>query len=142
MITWLVAAHLIGVLLWVAGLSTVFWMLRFHTQAPKEAHDKLVLMERSLALAMDLGAALAIIAGLWLAIEIKAFSRPGGGWFHIKLTLVVLGLLSMHGLLRARVAKFSRGETPTVPSWAWSVILVAITAIVILVFRGPLMFAK
>ena len=142
MTTWLLAAHLIGVILWVAGLSTLFWFLRFHTQAPKEAHDKLVLLERSLALAMDLAAALAIGAGLWLAIANKLFSRPGGGWFHIKLTLVVLGVLSVHGMLRARVGKFSRGQTPTVPSWLWSLLLVAVTVIVILVFRGPIMFAK
>ena len=65
----------------------------------------------------------------------------GRCWFHIKLTLVVLGILSVHGIVRGRVAKFSRGQTPTVPSWLWSVLLVAIVGIIVMVVRGPIMFA-
>jgi hypothetical protein len=44
-------------------------------------------------------------------------------------------------MARAKVAKFSRGETPKVQQWIWSLLLVSIVAIVILVFRGPIMFA-
>ena len=141
---WLLVGHLLGVVLWIAGLATVFWILRMHTHMPEAANDKLVLMERSLALAMDLAAALAIGCGLGLAFNQtpNIFARPGAGWFHIKLTIVVLGLLSMHGMIRARVGKFSRGERPAVPTWIWSVILISVTAILVMVFRGPAMFAK
>jgi uncharacterized membrane protein len=142
--TWLLVGHIVGVILWVAGLSTVFWLLRIHTQSPKDMHEKLVLMERSLALSMDLAATLAIGCGLGLAFNMtpNAFARPGGGWFHIKLTIVVLGLLSAHGMIRAKVGKASRGEMPTVPTWLWSIILISIVGIVLMVFRGPLLFAK
>jgi len=148
MYEWLKAAHVIGVLLWVGGLFAVYWLLRLHAQAPKDVSDKLVLMERSLALVMDLASALAIGCGLAMALShadkhptTTLFGMPGAGWFHIKLTVVVLGVLSTHGMIRARVAKFSRGETPSVPQWLWSLLLVSLVAIVILVFRGPLMFA-
>lgn len=148
MYEWLRAGHIIGVLLWIGGLCAVYWLLRLHAQAPKDVNDKLVLMERSLALSMDLAAALAIGCGLAMALmhggthpTTTLFGAPGAGWFHIKLTVVVLGVLSTHGMIRARVAKFSRGETPSVPQWLWSLLLVSIVAIVILVFRGPIMFA-
>jgi uncharacterized membrane protein len=142
--TWLLVGHIVGVILWVGGLSTVFWLLRIHTQSPPEMHEKLVLMERSLALSMDLAATLAIGCGLGLAFNMtpNAFARPGGGWFHIKLTIVVLGLLSAHGMIRAKVGKVSRGQMPTVPTWLWSLILISVVGIVLMVFRGPLLFAK
>lgn len=145
MYTWLLAGHLIGVLLWVGALFTVYWLLRFHTQAPPEVNDKLVLMERSMALVMDLGATLAMGCGIALIFPLEGswhptttlFAAPKAGWFHVKLTLVVLGVLSVHGILRGRVAKFSRGQTPTVPQWLWSLVLVALVGIVVMVFRRP-----
>jgi uncharacterized membrane protein len=140
---WLVSGHLIGLFIWLGGMFAVYWMLRFHSHAPKEVHEKLVLSERSLALMMDIGSALAIVCGLWLAFgqTPTVFGRPNAGWFHIKLTIVVVGLLSMHGMLRARIKKFSRGQISEVPSWQWSVILASITAIVLLVKHGERWFA-
>jgi len=142
---WLLVGHLIGVILWIAGLTTVYWLLRLHTQAPTQVHDKLVLMERSLALMMDLAATLAMGCGIALTFFPRGtpnlFARPHSGWFHIKLTLVVLGILSVHGFIRARVGKFSRGQTPAVPQWIWSLMLIAIVGILLMVFRGPIMFA-
>jgi uncharacterized membrane protein len=146
--SWLKAGHLIGVFLWIGGLFTVYWLLRIHAQAPKDAQDKLTLMERSLALMMDIAATLAIGCGVTLAVTHNGwhpistiFSAPGAGWFHIKLTVVVLGILSVHGMVRARVARFSRGEHKPVPSWLWSVLLASVALIVVLVFVGPLWFA-
>jgi uncharacterized membrane protein len=55
------------------------------------------------------------------------------GWLHAKLAVVVLGVLPVHGMMRARVKKFSRGELPAVPQWQWSLLLVSVTAIIILV---------
>lgn len=141
---WLLAGHLIGLFVWLGGMFTVYWMLRFHSHAPKAVHEKLVLAERSLALMMDLGAALAIGCGLGMAFgqTPTVFGRSGGGWFHIKLTVVVLGILSVHGMLRARIKKFGQGNVSEVPGWQWSVLLGSITVIILLVFKGPTWFAK
>jgi uncharacterized membrane protein len=130
---WLRAGHLIGVVLWIAGLVAVYWMLRVHVHAPKEAHEKLTLMERSLAMSMDLAATLAMGCGLVIAIWDKRFSAPGGGYFHIKLTVVLLGILSVHGMIRARIKRFGMGEISPVPAWQWSLLLASIAAIMILV---------
>ncbi len=134
---WVLAAHLIGVFLWIGGLFTTYWLLRIHASAPKDVHDKLTLMERSLALMMDIAATLAIGTGLYMAISIHLFSMPHSGWFHTKLAIVVLGILPVHGIVRGRIAKFSRGQSASVPQWAWSLLLAALCAIVILVVKKP-----
>ena len=142
--SWLVAGHVIGVLLWIGGLFSTYWLLRIHAQSPKEVHERLTLMERALALSMDLAATLAIAAGLVLAIAKTPthptgtlFGFPKSGWFHLKVAIVVLGILPVHGIVRAKIGKFGRGEINGVPQWLWSLLLAAICAIVILVFRRP-----
>jgi uncharacterized membrane protein len=135
---WLKAGHLIGDFIWVGSMFAVYWLLRLHTHAPKEAHEKLVLMERSIAMMMDVAAALAIGTGVVLIFyrsgaSSSIFAEKPAGWFHIKLTVVVLGMLSMHGMLRAKVKKFSNGEVPKVPQWQWTIILSSVVAILIVV---------
>jgi uncharacterized membrane protein len=148
MYLWLLTGHLIGVILWMGSLFAVYWLLRLHAQAPKDVLEKLTLMERSLALTMDLAATLAIGCGLTMALSrggthptSNLFAAPGGAWFHVKLTAVVLGVLPVHGMVRGRIAKFSRGTIAPVPQWMWSLLLVAIVVIVVFVIRGPMMFA-
>jgi uncharacterized membrane protein len=142
---WLKAGHLIGTFIWVGSMFTVYWLLRLHAHAPKDAHEKLILMERSMAMMMDIAAALAIGCGVALIFyridgRRSLFSEPGVGWFHIKLTVVVLGILSAHGMLRARIKKFSQGKIAPVPQWQWTVLLSSVVAILILVFvvRGAM----
>lgn len=141
---WLKAGHLIALFLWIGGLFAIYWLLRLHVHAPAETHEKLTLMERSLALATDIAAAVAIGCGLGLIFgqTPNLLGRPGYGWLHIKLALVVVGILPVHGMLRAKIMRFGAGQIKPVPQWAWSLLLVAMTVIVILVIRGPLMFAK
>ena len=148
MYEWLKAGHIIGDILWLGTMFSVYWLLRLHAQAPRDVLDKLTLMERSLALTMDIAAMLAIGCGLGLAFghvgthpTTSLFAAPGSAWIHIKLTAVVLGILPVHGIVRAKVGKFSRGQHPSVPTWPWTLLLIAIVVIVIVVFRGPLMFA-
>jgi uncharacterized membrane protein len=143
-VSWLRAGHFIGLFVWIGGMFTVYWMLRFHAHAPKAVHEKLVLSERSLALMMDLGSALAIGCGIAMIFRTKPnlLAQPGGGWLHIKLTVVVLGLLSVHGMLRARIKKFSQGNVSAVPGWQWSVLLGSMTAVILLVTQGPRWFGK
>ena len=131
---WLLAAHLLGVILWLGGLFSVYWLLRMHVHAPKDAHDKLVLMERSIALSMDIAAAVAIGCGIAIAVyPHNLFAAKPTGWLHIKLTAVVLGILPVHGMVRARIKKFSQGQIKSVPQWLWSLLLVGITTAVIAV---------
>lgn len=134
---WVKSGHLIGVVLWIGGLFTVYWLLRMHATAPREVHEKLTLMERSMAMATDLAAALAIGCGIAMTFgqTPNFLVQPRHGWFHIKLTVVVVGVLSVHGMIRAKVGKFSRGKITPVPSWVWTLLLASVMAIMILVSR-------
>lgn len=131
---WVLAGHVIGVFLWIGGLMTVYWIQRLHAQGPEGGRDQLTAMQRSLALMTDLGATLALVCGIAMLIHPNnMFAMGSMGWLHGKLTVVVLGILPLHGMMRARVKKFSRGELPAVPQWQWSLLLASTVAIVILV---------
>jgi uncharacterized membrane protein len=131
---WVLAAHLIGVFLWIGGLMSIYWIQRIHANAPKDVRDRLTAMERSLALTTDIAAAIAIGCGVVMLVHpVNMLGLPKMGWLHAKLAIVVLGVLPLHGMMRARVKKFSRGDTPSVPQWQWSLLLASLVAIVILV---------
>ena len=91
-----------------------------------------------------MAATLAIGCGIALIFKQtpNQLAAPGGGWLHIKLTIVVLGVLPVHGMLRAKIKRFAAGKITSVPQWMWSLLLVSIAAILIFVERGPAMFAK
>jgi putative membrane protein len=129
---WVRAAHLISVVLWISGLSTLYWMLRLHDQAHKEMREKLTLMERSLALSSEVTSVVAIACGLAMALSpINQFTH-GGGWLHAKVTVVVLAILSVQGMLRGRVKRFARGQIKPVPSWMWTLMLSGVAVATIL----------
>jgi len=137
---WLRAGHFIGLFLWLGSMFAVYWLLRVHSQSPKEVREKLTLMERSLALVMDIAAALAIGTGIALIFKNPAgnlFALKGQGWLHTKLAIVVLGILPVHGIIRGRIKKFSQDKGKEIPLWLWSLLLVSIVAIVILIERRP-----
>jgi uncharacterized membrane protein len=130
---WVRAAHLISIVLWIGGLSTIYWLLRLHDHAPKEMRDKLTLMERSIAMSADIAATVTIACGLAMALSpVNQFTAKGGGWLHIKLTVVVVAILSVHGMLRGRIKKFGRGDVKPMPSWMWSLLLAGVTIAIIL----------
>jgi uncharacterized membrane protein len=119
-------AHVLGFILWISGLTAIFWMLRFHDHAPKSSHVQLTLQERALALATDLAATVAMVCGLVMAIGNHLFTVKPNMWLHVKLTAVVLLILPVHGMLRAKIAKYSRGELKPAPTWLWSMLLAGV----------------
>jgi uncharacterized membrane protein len=142
-ISWVVAAHLIGVILWMGSMFATYWLIRIHAHAPKDVTEQLTLMERSLAMTMDIAAALAIGCGIAMIINpmepgySSLFAEPKIGWFHAKLAIVILGILPVHGMIRVRIKRFSQGKISPVPEWLWGLLLAAICAIVILVIKRP-----
>ena len=136
---WLLAAHLISVMLWVGAVTAIYWLLRFHDHAPKEIHEKLTLQERALALSADIALTSAIICGVIMSFggpdhagTYNWFKSPGNhGWLHLKLTVVVLAMLSVHGILRGRIKKFGMGQIKPVPPVLWTVFLAGLTVAVI-----------
>jgi uncharacterized membrane protein len=120
-------AHVLGMVLWISGLTAIYWMLRFHDHAPKSSHEQLTLQERALALATDIAAAVTIGCGLAMAFDhpshLNLFTTKPDAWLHIKLAAVVLLILPVHGILRGRIKKYSQGDLKPAPTWLWSMLL-------------------
>jgi protoporphyrinogen IX oxidase len=129
---WVKIAHIIGFVLWVSGLSAGYWLLRLHSQVEKSARDAFVGAERAVGALMDAGATFAMVAGLVMAFGQTPIAFKTGGWLHVKLTLVVLGILSVHGKLRVTMKKYRNGEVTPMPSWVWPLLMVAVAGIIVL----------
>ena len=139
---WVRITHIVGVVLWVGGLVGVLALLRAHSQVDGVARETLSRIERGIAGLMELGATLAIVAGLYLAFRSPKFPNTAfaaGGWFHIKLTVVVIGILGLHGLARAKMKKFRNGKITPVPEWAIPALVVAVAIIVVMASHPTLL---
>jgi putative membrane protein len=114
---WLHGLHIVGVILWVAGLTGVLALLQIHPNVEEKSRQQLTMAERRLAMVMDLGATLAIGFGLWMALRQHEFKN--GAWLHVKLTAVVVGILTVHGMARVKIKRFRKGDLRPVPFAVW-----------------------
>lgn len=134
LLDWLETAHLFGVLLWIAGLVACLRLLRAHAQCGERA---VAATAGSTALLMDIGATVAIAAGLVMALGMEPMPLQQG-WLHIKLTFVVLGMLSAHGLTRAKLKRAKGGEAAAPPAFLLPGVLAIVAVIVALAVTKPL----
>lgn len=136
---WLKSLHVISIIAWMAGMLYLPRLFVYHCSAePGSAQSETFkVMERRLLKAIINPAMIASwIFGLWVAYEINAFSD---GWFHAKLTLVLL-MSGAHGYLAGRVKVFARDEN-TKPAKFYRILnevpTVLMILIVILVIGKP-----
>lgn len=123
---WIKALHVIAIISWMAGLLYLPRLFVYHTevQPGSEASEKFKIMERRLLKAiMNPAAIVAWGLGLWMAVSEGLFDF---GWFHVKLTLVILMSISHYMMIRwkndfaedrnTRSHKFFRvmNEVPTI----------------------------
>lgn len=125
---WFATLHVVGIVLWVGGLTSVLALLHVHVQADGKVREVLTGVERRVAMLMDLGATLTIATGLYRAFTVVPNAFKTGAWLHIKLTVVVLGLLSVHGMARVKIKKFGRGELKPVPPLMYGLLAIAVIA--------------
>ncbi|MGE0610987.1 MAG: protoporphyrinogen oxidase HemJ [Hyphomicrobiales bacterium] len=125
---WVKAFHIMAVIAWLAGLFYLPRLFVYHAgaKAGSEMSETFKVMERRLLRAiMNPAMIVAWVLGLWLAFGFGVVDMAADGWFHAKLTLVVL-LTGFHMLLarwrrdferdaNARDARFYRmaNEVPT-----------------------------
>jgi uncharacterized membrane protein len=86
---------------------------------------------------MDMGALFAIAAGFYIAFAQTPIAFKTGGWLHVKLTLVVLGPLAIHGYTRVKIKRLRRGEAAPLPSFIYPLTLILVAAIVIVATIKP-----
>jgi len=97
---WLKALHVIAIISWMAGLLYLPRLFVYHCEvAPgSETSEKFKVMERRLLKAiMTPAAVVAWAAGLALAVIGGLFQD---GWFHVKLSLVILMTVSHYMMMR------------------------------------------
>ena len=116
---WLVAFHVVAVVVWVAGLTAVLALLQLFPDMEEKSRAPLLRVARRIAIAMDIGATGAIALGLILALRHTPNEFKHGMWLHVKLTAVVVGVLSTHGMARVKLKKFRNGDLRPVPGAMW-----------------------
>jgi putative membrane protein len=129
---WLRVGHVFGFVCWIGGLVTVLLLLRVHGVVEGPAREVLGRQERKAAVLMDVGATIAIVCGLWMALGAPVNAFKTGAWLHVKLTLVAIFLFGMHGWARVQIRKFRDGKVRHVSSKLIVVVLLAVAAIIAL----------
>ena len=101
------AAHLIGVILWIGGGAVAA------TIAAAAGGDKAIIgIARKAAMQWSTpGLLLAWAGGLTILIPAFTETYASMGWMHAKLTLL-LALSGVHGVLSAKLRKAASGEKP------------------------------
>ncbi len=127
---WVLVAHVFGFVTWIGSLLTCISLLHVHSRVEGAAREALTRTEKSVAMLMDLGATVAIVCGLLLALDGPVNEFKHGVWLHIKLTAIVLGVLSSHGMVRAKIKKFSQGDVKPLPRWLFTIVLAAVAVAV------------
>lgn len=134
---WLKAGHIFAFLTWVGSLIGLSFILKQHSKAAEASRADFIALEKGTAMAMDIGALIALILGSILLIEIKPSLLKGqGGFMHAKLSLVVV-LLGLHGFQRMRVGKYKRGEVTPEPGWVIPAIELSVIAIIVFIVVRP-----
>ncbi len=110
--------HTFGVIVWVGSALSLGQLLCVHGKTGS-GNEALSAAERRIAMAMDIGATLALIGGICLLLVTRSAGSAWAlkqGWFHGKL-LLLLGLFGLHGFLRVRVKRVRTGTVTPLPAW-------------------------
>jgi uncharacterized membrane protein len=129
---WLLIGHIFGFVLWIGGLISVLQLLRAHSAVEGAARDVLSRQQRKAAMIMDAGATLTLVCGLWQALGGVPNQFTTGAWLHIKVTLVAVVLLGLHGYARGKVRKFRKGAVSAIPPGLTYVVIAVAAAIIVL----------
>ena len=111
--SWFLAAHIIVVMFWMAGMYYLPRLFVYHAEAMEKGEPSQVfevMEEKLLHIIMTPGMMVAWILGLCL-IARNGFWEAAGGWLHAKLFLVIL-LSGYHGFLASTRKKFLTGVRP------------------------------
>jgi uncharacterized membrane protein len=119
-------------------MFTLTLVLQAHARAGS-ARDAFVSAERAIGRAMELGALLTIVCGVLMILRSPAAISPlKQPYVHIKLTLVVV-LIALHGVVRAKMARLGRGQGSPPAAWVSGAILVVAVAIIWLAVVKPML---
>lgn len=111
-IPYLLTIHLIAVILWMVGMLYLPRIFVYHAQVQSgsEADGKFKEMEQGLMKVLLTPAMIAaFVTGIMLIMATGVMGPGNGGWFHTKLTLVVL-MGGLHGMMSKFRKNFAQGQ--------------------------------
>src|SRR5438067_661310 len=129
--------HVVGFVFWIAGLFAIAVALVERDAQPDDGtKTRFGAFARKLGLTADLGATVAIAGGIWLILIAPSYylHQP---WMHIKLTIVVVGLLGLHGFLRARAKRAAQAQAGAFPKAVMALTALVTIAIIALAVLKP-----
>ena len=136
---WMVAAHVLAIISWMAGLLYLPRLFINHIDAPKGSltSETFKGMEhRLLKIIMNPAMILSWVIGLWLAYDGQHFSE---GWFHVKLLAVVL--MTASHMYMAKAVRLFAADANVKSQTHWRVVnevpTVLMIIIVVLVIVKP-----
>ena len=116
-ILWVKALHVIFMVTWFAGLFYLPRLFVYHAMTSDAAtSERLKVMERKLAVMMDIGATLTMVFGFWLLFAYGWSQYKHQGWLHVKLTAVAL-LIAYHVWCRLIVRTFRNDANKRSHKW-------------------------
>jgi putative membrane protein len=117
LILYVKALHVVFMVTWFAGLFYLPRLFVHHAMTTDAAtKERFKIMERKLAVMMDIGATLTMIFGFWLLFSYGWHQYKHMGWLHVKLTLVAL-LVVYHVWCRILVRTFRNDENKRPHTW-------------------------
>ena len=135
---WIKAAHVFGFVLWIGSMVALSLLGAATRRAEGGARSALADAARPVGMAMDIGATLAIAAGVVMILgsldPVPPLKRP---YFHIKLTLAVV-LIGLHGLLRVSGGRARRGAGAGPPGWILPVAVLLALGVIWLAVTRPM----
>ena len=134
---WILVVHIWGFVMWMGAMMGCIHMLSAHNKADDNGRKIFGELEKGLGIAMDIGATLAMAAGLYLALGGPHNLFKGGGWLHAKVALVFLGMGGLHGFLRRKIRVFRKGDVKPIPGILFPALVVMGLTAIILVMKRP-----
>jgi putative membrane protein len=117
LILYVKALHIVFMVTWFAA---IFYLPRFfvyHAMTTDAAtSERFKVMERKLAVMMDIGATLTMFFGFWLLFSYGWAQYKHMGWLHVKLTMVAL-LIGYHVWCRLLVKDFRLDRNKHTHRW-------------------------
>ena len=112
---WLKAFHVVGDVMWFAGLFYLPRLFVYHADAKDSVGiERFKVMERRLYIMMNVGMGIAVLFGIAMIVGLPAYMRMP--WLHAKLFLVAL-LIAYHLYCGSMVKRFAAGTNQHTSRW-------------------------
>lgn len=137
---WIKALHIVAVVCWFAGIFYLPRLFVYHAAAEDQiSRDRFKIMERKLYRGIMTPSMIAtIVFGVWLAVIGWEYYKTAG-WFHAKVSLVIL-LVIYHfwcGRIRIQFENDENTKSHVYYRWFNEVPVLILLAVVILVVVKP-----